>query len=399
MVMKVEFKSIVGKDSVTDQPKVMKEYAQDHSFVASKKPSLVVKPGSADEVQRLITLAKRRRYKLVPVSSGAPRFRGDTVPAVDNAIIVDMSGMNKIEWVNRRNRVALVEPGVTFGELEKELEKEGLRGMMPLLPRENKSVIGAYLEREPFTIPKYAWDMGDPVASSEMILGDGYKMRTGGGAGPEPTLEGQRRVDGAQKLPMSPFTMDPRRIIQGSQGGMAICTWMSFRCELLPEHEKIYFVASDDLNKINAAAKRFLYLRLTDEQYILNNLNFACLLEKDAKKIEGIRKKLPPWILVLSIGGYGYLAKEQFDYKDGDLQDEAKKLGIKLESEIGGIEEKDYRKKVVRKVSSKPYWKMRYKGDCREMFFITNLSKTPDFIETARDMAVKAGFKPDDIGV
>jgi len=208
MVMVAEFKSIVGDGSVMNQTEILEGYAKDHSFVPPAKPSLVVQPGSSEEIQRLVSLARQRRYRLVPVSSGAPRFRGDTVPSVDGAVMVDLSRMNKILWVNRRNRVAVIEPGVTFGELQKPLEAEGLRGMMPLLPRNNKSVIGAFLEREPFTVPKYAWDLGDPVASSEMVFGDGYRMRSGGGAGPAPSLEEQRKVGGAHKLPLSPFTMD-----------------------------------------------------------------------------------------------------------------------------------------------------------------------------------------------
>ena len=354
---------------------------------------------NAEEIERLVALSKRKGYKLVPVSSGPPRFRGDTVPSVPGAVIVDLSKMNKIKWVNRRNRVAVVEPGVTFEALEEALEAQGLRGMMPLLPKKNKSVVGAFLEREPFTTPKYAWDLGDPVASSEIIFGDGYKMRTGGAAGPAPTLEAQREVGGAQKLPMSPFTMDPRRIIQGSQGSMAICTWLSLRCELLPEYEKLYFAASERLESLIKAAYRLLYLRLTDEQYILSSLTFAALLAKSPKKIKQLSEKLPPWILVTSIGGYGTLADEQFAYKEADLQEEAGNLGIRLRTELGGITEAAYRKKVVRKVSDEPYWKMRYKGDCREIFFLTSLAKTPEFITQVRQSVEEAGFDAADMGV
>ena len=66
--------------------------------------------------------------------------------------------------VDRARRVAMVEPGVTFGELIPAVEKEGLRLNMPLLPRKSKSVVGSMLEREPVIMPKYQWDISDPLA-------------------------------------------------------------------------------------------------------------------------------------------------------------------------------------------------------------------------------------------
>ena len=70
--------------------------------------------------------------------------------------------MKKIIIVDRARRVAMVEPGVTFGELIPAAEKEGLRLNMPLLPRKSKSVVGSMLEREPVIMPKYQWDISDP---------------------------------------------------------------------------------------------------------------------------------------------------------------------------------------------------------------------------------------------
>lgn len=398
MITKKEFTKILKKRSIIDDPEILKGFSGDNSYVSPRMPQLVVRPENSDEIIGIVKLAREKGIKLVPVSSGPPRFRGDTVPSVDGAVIVDLSKMNKIMWINRRNRVALVEPGVTFDQLEKELEKQGMRCMFPLSPRSNKSIVAAFMERDPFTIPKYAWDLGDPIASSELILGDGYRMRTGGAAGPGHTLEDQRKVGGAQKLPLSPFGMDVRRIAQGSQGSFAICAWLSLRCELLPEHERVFFAGSDDIEKLIEASYRLMYLRLMDEKYILNNINFACLLEKDPSKIAELQKKLPRWILVTSIGGCGDLAKDQFDYKLADAQEETEKLGIKLLTEIGGIKESDYRAKIFRKTSDNPYWKTRLKGDCREIFFLTSLSRTPEFIKAAHETAVNNGFDLSNIG-
>jgi FAD/FMN-containing dehydrogenase len=47
-------------------------------------------------VQKLVKLANETMTPLVPVSSGPPHFRGDTVPGIGGAVIVDLSGMKKI---------------------------------------------------------------------------------------------------------------------------------------------------------------------------------------------------------------------------------------------------------------------------------------------------------------
>ena len=62
---------------------------------------------------------------LVPVSSGAPHFYGDTVPSVPGAVMVDLSRMDKIIKVDARNRIAVIEPGVTYGQLQPALAKAG----------------------------------------------------------------------------------------------------------------------------------------------------------------------------------------------------------------------------------------------------------------------------------
>jgi FAD/FMN-containing dehydrogenase len=394
-----EFIGILAKDRVTDNQSIRGLFAADHSYAAERKPDLVVRPQTSDEVIEIINLARGKGYPLVPVSSGPPHFRGDSVPSVDGAVIVDLSGMKKIEWVNRRNRVAVIEPGVTFSELQTALTKQGLRAMFPLLPRNTKSAVGAYMEREPFTIPKYAWDLGDPIASSEIILGDGYRMRTGGGAGPAATLEDQRKVGGAQKLPFSPGNMDARRIAQGSEGSIGICTWLAVRCELLPEHEEVLFAGSDELEPLLEAAHRLLYLRLPDEMYIVNAMTLACIMEHSPENIAAMRDKLPEWILVLSAGGYGTLAKDQFEYKMADIRDEAADLKVDLTSSLSGVDNGEFRRQVLRRTSSGEYWKLRYKGDCRELFFLTPLTRIPEFVAALNKKAEANGASLKDTGI
>jgi hypothetical protein len=104
---------IVGDGNISGDPAPLESFSRDPSFVLAIKPKLVVQPDSEDQVLALVAWANRTATPLVPVSSGAPHFYGDTVPSVPGAVMVDLSRMNRILKVDRRNRMAVIEPGVT----------------------------------------------------------------------------------------------------------------------------------------------------------------------------------------------------------------------------------------------------------------------------------------------
>jgi FAD/FMN-containing dehydrogenase len=144
-------------------------YSRDHRFAPPRRPCLVVKPKNADEAQKIVKWANQTGTPLVPVSSGPPHFCGNTVPSVAGAVTVDLGRMKRILRIDRRNRMALIEPGITYGELQPELSGKGLRLSTPLLPRTNKSVVASLLERQPVLVPRYQWVLLEPLRCLEII--------------------------------------------------------------------------------------------------------------------------------------------------------------------------------------------------------------------------------------
>lgn len=102
---------IVDSKSILDSEEALEEYSRDNSFAPRVRPKCLVKIKNADEVQALVKWANESLTPLVPVSSGGPHFRGDTVPSTGGAVVVDLSEMKKVVRIDRRNRVAMVEPG------------------------------------------------------------------------------------------------------------------------------------------------------------------------------------------------------------------------------------------------------------------------------------------------
>ena len=114
---------IVGSEHVSDKPQVIEAFSKDHSFARACEPCCVVRPGDTRQVEAIVKWANQAHSPLIPVSSGPPHFRGDTVPVL-GGVVVDLSGMDAIRMIDRPERVAMIEPGVRFGELQPALEKE-----------------------------------------------------------------------------------------------------------------------------------------------------------------------------------------------------------------------------------------------------------------------------------
>jgi len=395
--MAKELKEIVGVKNIQDSETVLEEYSKDFSFAPKVRPRCVVKPKSAADVQALIQWANESATPLVPVSSGAPHFRGDTVPSIGGAVIVDLSGLKQVVRIDKRNRIAMVETGVTFGELIPQIEKAGLKLNLPLLPRANKSVIGSMLEREPVIMPLYQWDAIDPLTCIEVVFGTGDLFRTGSAAGPG-SLEDQWKAKQAQVNPMGPGQTDFARVVQGAQGTMGIVTWSTIRCELAPSLQKPFMVGSNSLEKLSEFVYKMLWLKSVEECFILNNANLAAIIAKSPAEYANLKNSLPQWILFFSLAGFEYFPEERIAYQEKAMLDAAQKIGVTPTNSVGGVSAYELLR-LVNKPSVEPYWKLNQKGACQDIFFLTTLDKSAKFIQVMQTQAEQAGWSASDIGM
>jgi len=387
--------NVMGADRVLDDTETLERYSRDHSFAPPRKPSFVVKPKTAAEVHDLVRVATRTRTPLIPVSSGEPRFRGDTVPAL-GGVVLDLSGMNRIRWIDRKDRVAMIEPGVRFGPLQAELARKGLRLPMPLCPRQTKSVVASCLEREPHVLPRYHLDHSDPLLCNEVIFGTGDVFRTGEAGGPG-TIEEQHQAGRRQKIPMG-IQMNISKILQGSQGTLGVVTWSTVKCELLPQIQRPLLAASESLEQILEFAHRLVRLRLGDETFILNASDFSLLMGDREAAGEGLKESLPAWILFVCFSGNEFLPEERVSYQQQDASEIAKDLGIPLHEALGHVSAKEVLKRVS-KPSPDPYWKLRWGGGCQDIVFISSFAKVPGFVKVIMDQAAQRGFPTPRVGV
>jgi hypothetical protein len=392
-----ELAKIVGGGNVLYKSRVLEEYSRDASPVPSVRPRCVVRPGNAAEVQAIVKWANETRTPLVPVSSGGPHFRGDTVPGAGGAVIVDLSRMRRIIRIDPRNKIAMVEPGVTYGELQPELEKAGFCAYMPLAPRSTKSVIGSTLEREPITMPAHHWDSTDPLLCAEVVFGNGDRFRTGEASGPD-TVEEQWEMGRVQMNPFGHSHVDFQRLISGAQGTIGIVTWATLKCCYVSKLRRAWLVPSDSLGPLIDLTYKLVRYRLGGKLFILNGLNLACLLGSDTQKVEELKNALPPWVLFVSFEGYGVLPEEKVAYEENDVTSMARSLGLEPAAAIPGASADDVYKSASQP-SAEPYWKTRSRGGVQDIFFLTTLDKTPDFTAAVPEIARRYKYPSEDIGV
>jgi FAD/FMN-containing dehydrogenase len=305
--------------------------------------------------------------------------------------------MKRILKIDRRNRLALIEPGVTYSQLLPELEKEGLRIVMSLLPRANKSVIASLLEREPVMSPKYQWNLLEPLRSLEIVWGNGDKLYSGSG-----TFRGEKEEDWQQGLvPLAgpgPGQLDFYKFVSAAQGSMGIVTWASVKCEVFAEFRKLFFIPAKRLDDLVDFTYRLLKFRFGDELFIINNTGLAYVLAHEPDEVEALRETLPAWTVIVGITGGQILPRERVEAQENDIRDIAQQFGLKLTPAIPGCRGGELLELIL-KPSTEPYWKLRYMGGSQGLFFLTTLDKTPGYVATMVSAANEHRYPAPDIGV
>jgi FAD/FMN-containing dehydrogenase len=394
---KANLAEIVGEAHVLEDPGLAESPSLAHDLISPLRPRLKVRPTTADQVQRIVAWANKTLTPLVPMSSGEPHMRGGTAPAAPDSVIVDLSEMRRILKIDRRNRLALIEPGVTYPQLQGELEKQGLRVVTPLLPRASKSVLASLLEREPVISPRYQWNLFEPLRSLEIVWGNGEKFWTGTGF-----LRSEKEEDWRKGVvPVvgpGPGQTDFNRFVCAAQGSMGIVTWGSVKCEVLPARRELYLVPADGLSELIDFTYRLLRFRFGDELFIVNATCLAAILADDPAEIEPLSAVLPRWIVIAGITGGQILPEQRLEAQQQDIRDIAQQFGLELLPSVPGCRGDDLLARILRP-SPEPYWKLRSRGGAQELFFLTMLDKTPGHVATMFSVANEHRYPAPDVGV
>lgn len=283
------------------------------SFFSDHQAIQTVRPTSPEQVQDIIKKANTDRTPLVPVSSGT-NLQDTHLPSVNNAFAVDLSLMNNITYFDARNRNAVIEPGVTFRQLEAACEAQGLRTLTAIDVPKEASVLGTYLEMMPlFGWPKYhPWEM----LTMKGFRADGKPFATGQMA------MSQERPD---KYSWGASLAQVARLYCQAQGTLGVITSAAVTLKTAAPENQVFFFACKNINQVTKALKAFIATEEPHEIFGVNNFYLSELLnQKDPKKFS-------PWTIVIVTRGF---EKDEIAYKKKDLSALARQLKGELTTSL-----------------------------------------------------------------
>ena len=169
-------RNIVGDENFTDNLIDLIAYSKDASE-HKHRPKAAVWPFKAEQISQILKLANKKRFPVIARGAGTS-LAGLAVPQ-QGGLILDLSRMNKILDINIEDRIAVVQPGVVYADLERKLTPLGF--FFPPDPASGSvSTLGGNVATNAGGIKgaKYGTTK-DYVLALEVVLPDGRILHTG----------------------------------------------------------------------------------------------------------------------------------------------------------------------------------------------------------------------------
>ena len=184
-------------------------------------PEVVVKPGDATSVTRILKLANEKKIPVTP-RGGGTGLSGGAVP-IYGGIVLSSERMNRILEIDEDNFSATVEPGVTLADLYQAVEEHGL--YYPLYPGEKCATIGGNVATNAGGLRAAKYGVTRHfVLGLEAVLPTGDTIPTGG------------------KFVKCSSGYDLTQLIIGSEGTLAVMTKVILKLIAPPGMREILFI-------------------------------------------------------------------------------------------------------------------------------------------------------------
>lgn len=325
-----ELVKIVGEDGLFCTPDEL-DFYQRSSGAESTRAISIVKPKCREEVRKVVVEAGKRSIPLFTISSGKNWGYGDACAPLEGNLIVDLSRMNRILEVNKELAYAVVEPGVTQGQLTSYLESRKIPLVLDVTGAgPEASLIGNYLERGHGHTP-YG-EHFEYSCNYEVVLSDGSVIETGFGAYPN-----------SQARHLHKWGVGPSLDGLFSQSNFGIVTRMTIWLMPKPDNVSMFIVALNQKDSAGPFFERIRRLRLNgtlqsslhcfNDMRILTNFMQYPWEKGDGERAlnlefpeyyQGLRKKfgIPLWAVTGSIQG----TKRQISASKAAIKDELRSL-------------------------------------------------------------------------
>jgi FAD/FMN-containing dehydrogenase len=171
-----ELRAIAGEPYVTDDRCAAFAYASDASVFGGTEAEVVVRPGSTDEVSRIMALASRHRIPVV-VRGGGTSIYGQPKGRPGGNLLMDMTRMSAVLDLNPANMTVSAQAGIMMSKLQQACNHAGFYLFVPAAPVHTVS-LGGWLSGAAGGGGIW-WE----TISMTVVLPSGAVVKTGGGPG------------------------------------------------------------------------------------------------------------------------------------------------------------------------------------------------------------------------
>ena len=253
--VKRAFIDIVGEENFTDALIDLVSYSYDAS-PDHHRPDGAIWVRNTEQVSAILKLANKYMVPLIPRGAGTG-LSGMAVPK-QGGIVLDMAHMNKILEISIKDRLAVVQPGVIYQDLQNALAPDGF--IFPPDPASGAvSTLGGNVATNAGGLKgaKYGTTR-DYVLGLEVVLVDGSVLRTGSRC--------MKCVSG----------YDLTRLFVGSEGTLGVITEITLKINPKPRAAATCLAAFDDIGQAGNAISEIMcsgiipsVLEILDDQCIL----------------------------------------------------------------------------------------------------------------------------------
>ena len=280
------FREIVGPEHALTDPDQQLPYLREWRDLFIGQAPVVLRPGSTEEVSRILALANEARVGVVPQAGNTGLVGGQIPFQTGNEIVVSVSRLKQIRDINPAAYVMTVEAGLTLAECRAAAERADR--LFPLsLPSEGSCQIGGNLATNAGGVGVLAYgNARQLVLGLEVVLADG------------------RVVPGLKALKKDNTGYDLRDLFIGSEGTLGIITAAVLRLFPRPAEGATAMVA---LAEISHALDLFSLAQETAGRSVtaFEFIPRICI-EFVLRHIPGTREPFPkayPWYVLMEISG------------------------------------------------------------------------------------------------
>lgn len=223
----------LGPSRVITDPELCAPYARDESETEAVTPPCVVRVDAGEQVARVLELCEGMGVPVVPRGKGTGRSGG--AAAVVPSVVLDLTGLNRTIELDRRNLLAVVEPGVITAEFQRAVEAEGL-----FFPPDPQSAEWCCLGGN------VAENAGGPRALK-------YGCTREWTLGLEAVLMGGATVKSGRRTVKGVTGYDTTATMVGSEGTLAVFTRLTLKLMALPPVVRALHVAFADVGAAGRA--------------------------------------------------------------------------------------------------------------------------------------------------